>query len=96
MYYPESSGAEYVEIFNPTEKDIILPAIYLYKMYENGEVYNTTVLQPEDTARLLSIPSKGYLCFTKSVALISKKHKVAEKNLIEIAKFPSLNNSGGI
>ncbi len=95
MYYPESSGAEYVEIFNPTEKDIILPAIYLYKMYENGEVYNTTVLQPEDTARLLSIPSKGYLCFTKSVALISKKHKVAEKNLIEIAKFPSLNNSGG-
>lgn len=95
MYHPASSGAEYVEIFNPTEETIILPAIYLYKMYENGEVYNTTTLQPENMTDLLKIPAKGYLCFTKSVAQVIKRHSVDEEYLLEIAKFPALSNSGG-
>ena len=47
MYNNATDGAEYIEIYNPTEQAIILPALYLYKMYKDGAIYNTTILQNE-------------------------------------------------
>lgn len=41
MYNNATDGAEYVEIYNPTEQAVILPALYLYKMHEDGTIYNT-------------------------------------------------------
>lgn len=95
MYHNANDGAEYVEIYNPTGQDITLPAIYLYKMDENGTVFHTTVLRNENPPGPLTIPSKEYLCFTKYANQLKRKHKVDEKNLLEISKFPTLNNNEG-
>lgn len=95
MYNNATDGAEYIEIYNPTEEAIILPTLYLYKMHEGGSVYSTTTLSNEKSSLPLTIPSKGYICFTKYVNKVIMKHQVDGKNLIEISKFPALNNAGG-
>lgn len=95
MYDNATDGAEYIEIYNPTEESIVLPVLYLYKMYEDGKVYSTTTLRNEDSTIPLTVPSKGYLCFTKYRNTVIKKHNVEGSNLIEISKFPSLLNDGG-
>lgn len=95
MYDNATDGAEYVEIYNPGEKEISLPVLYLYKMYESGTVYSTTTLSNEKASDPLTIPSKGYLCFTKYPGKVIQKHKVNGENLIEISKFPALSNDGG-
>ena len=95
MYNNATDGAEDVEIYNPGEKAISLPALYLYKMYESGTVYSTTTLCKESSSAPLTIPSKEYLCFTKYTSKVIQKHKVNGENLIEISKFPTLNNDGG-
>lgn len=95
MYDNASGGAEYVEIYNPTEASITLPALYLYKMYSDGTIYSTTTLQNEDPSLPIRIPSKGYICFTKSTNKVMQKHKVIKDNLVEISNFPSLSNEGG-
>lgn len=95
MYDNATDGAEYIEIYNPTEESIVLPVLYLYKMYEDGKVYSTTTLCNEDSTVPLTVPSKGYLCFTKYRNTVIKKHNVEGSNLIEISKFPSLLNDGG-
>ena len=95
MYDNATDGAEYVEIYNPSEKAISLPALYLYKMYESGTVYSTTTLSNEKSSDPLTIPSKGYLCFTKYPGKVIQRHKVNGENLIEISKFPALSNDGG-
>ena len=64
MYNNATDGAEYIEIYNPTEQAIILPVLYLYKMYKDGAIYNTTILQNESPSTPLTIPAKAYLCFT--------------------------------
>ena len=95
MYDNASDGAEYIEIYNPTETTISVPALYLYKMYKDGTIYSTTTLQNENTFSPLSIPSKGYLCFTKYFNKVVQKHKVGGKTLIIIPNFPALSNDGG-
>ena len=95
MYNNATDGAEYIEIYNPTEQAIILPALYLYKMYKDGAIYNTTILQNESPSTPLTIPAKAYLCFTKYFNRVVQKHKVGGENIIIIPNFPALNNNGG-
>lgn len=95
MYDNASDGAEYIEIYNPTETTISVPALYLYKMYKDGTIYSTTTLQKEDTSIPLNIPSKGYLCFTKYFNKVVQKHKVGGETLATIPNFPALSNDGG-
>lgn len=95
MYDNASDGAEYIEIYNPTETAISVPALYLYKMYKDGTIYSTTTLQKEDASISLNIPSKGYLCFTKYFNKVVQKHKVGGETLVTIPNFPALSNDGG-
>ena len=95
MYDNASDGAEYIEIYNPTETTISVPALYLYKMYKDGTIYSTTTLQKEDASIPLNIPSKGYLCFTKYFNKVVQKHKVGGETLATIPNFPALSNDGG-
>lgn len=95
MYDNASDGAEYIEIYNPTETTISIPALYLYKMYKDGTIYSTTTLQKEDASISLNIPSKGYLCFTKYFNKVVQKHKVGGETLVTIPNFPALSNDGG-
>ncbi len=95
MYDNATDGAEYIELYNPTEQTIVLPQLFLYKMHEDGKVYSTTTLQNESPSQPLIIASKGYLCFSKYLDKIIQKHNVNRENLIEISKFPALDNEGG-
>ncbi len=95
MYDNATDGAEYIEIYNPTETTVSVPALYLYKMYKDGTIYSTTTLQNENASIPLSIPSKGYLCFTKYFNKVVQKHKVGGETLIIIPNFPALSNDGG-
>ena len=88
MYNNATDGAEYIEIYNPTEQAIILPVLYLYKMYKDGAIYNTTILQNESPSTPLTIPAKAYLCFTKYFNRVVQKHKVGGENIIIIPNFP--------
>lgn len=98
MYNNANDGAEYVELYNPTTATIVLPEIYLYKMYADGKVFSTTLLCMEDSAEPLTFAPGGYLCFTKSPQTLVRKHGVeAEnaKNIVYISNFPALSNEGG-
>lgn len=95
MYDNATDGAEYIELYNPTEQTIVLPQLFLYKMHEDGKVYSTTTLQNESSSQPLIIASKGYLCFSKYPDKIIQRHNVDRENLIEISKFPALDNEGG-
>lgn len=95
MYDNASDGAEYIEIYNPTETTISVPALYLYKMYKDGTIYSTTTFQKENSSIPLNIPSKGYLCFTKYFNKVVQKHKVGGETLVTIPNFPALSNDGG-
>lgn len=95
MYDNASDGAEYIEIYNPTETTISVPALYLYRMYKDGTIYSITTLQKEDTSIPLNIPPKGYLCFTKYFNKVVQKHKVGGETLVTIPNFPALSNDGG-
>ena len=95
MYDNATNGAEYVEIYNPTDEAIILSGLYLYLInFEDGMVKKTITLQKEDSPTPFTIASHSYLCFTKSASIVMQKHKVGRENLIEISNFPRLNNDG--
>lgn len=95
MYDNAHDGAEYVEIYNPTERTITLPALYLYKMDESGKIYSTVTLYTDKAQRFFSIAPGSYLCFSKYTERIMSKHRVGKERIIETPKFPSLSNSGG-
>lgn len=95
MYDNAKDGTEYIEIYNPSDKDITLKSLLLYKMKETGEVFGTTILKKGDENENFTIPSKGYVCFTHSSNTLIRKHKVDNKTIIEISKLPQLSNDGG-
>ncbi len=95
MYNPDKDGAEYIELHNPTDGDITLPSLLLFKMKSTGEVFSTTKLYSGDWNKPLVIPSKGYVCFTRYPEILMQKHQTDGTGIIEISNFPQLSNSGG-
>lgn len=95
MYDHAKDGAEYIEFYNPSDKDITIKSLLLYKMKETGEVFGTTILKKENENESFTIPSKGYVCFTHSSNTLIRKHKVDDQTIIEVSKFPQLSNDGG-
>lgn len=95
MYNPDKDGAEYIELYNPTENDIVLPSLLLFKMRQTGEVFSTTELYADNGDEPMVIPSRGYICFTRYPELLMQKHGTDGSGIVEIVNFPQLNNSGG-
>lgn len=95
MYDNAKDGTEYIEIYNPSDKDISIESLLIFKMRETGQVYSTTILKQQDENEKLIFPAKGYVCFTRSAGTLIRKHKVDGQTIIEIAKFPQLSNNGG-
>ena len=100
MYDNATDGAEYIELYNPSEHLISIPALKLIRYTSDDagttQITKTVVLQNADNTKSLKFPSHGYICFTKSANALIKKHKLAERTtIIEVAKFPEINNEGG-
>ena len=99
MYDNAADGAEYIELYNPSDQMVSIPPFKLlrYVSDESGTTQTTTtaVLEPSDGSQVINVPSHGYVCFTKSVSTLIKKHKVSGKTMIETTKFPRINNQGG-
>lgn len=99
MYDNATDGAEYIELYNPSDQMVSIPPFKLlrYVADESGTTQTTTtaVLEPSDGSLVINIPSHEYICFTKSVSTLIKKHKVSEETMIETTKFPRINNEGG-
>lgn len=95
MYDNAKDGTEYIEIYNPSDKEISIASLVIYKMRETGQVFSTTILKQQDENKKLVFPAKGFLCFTRSASTLIRKHKVDGQTIIEVAKFPQLSNDGG-
>ncbi|MDD3038450.1 lamin tail domain-containing protein [Bacteroides sp.] len=99
MYDNATDGAEYIELYNPSDNIVSIPPFKLlrYVADESGATQTTTtaVLEPSDGSQVINIPPHGYICFTKSASTLIKKHKVSGETMIETAKFPRINNAGG-
>ena len=100
MYDNATNGAEYIEFYNPTNSTISVPSLKLLRYEDDGhggtQTTTTAILQHPDNYKHLNFPPHGYVCFTKSAATLIKKHKVEEEGtIIEVAKFPQINNDGG-
>ena len=99
MYDNATDGAEYIELYNPSDQMVSIPPFKLlrYVADESGTTQTTTtaVLEPSDGSLVINIPSHEYICFTKSVSTLIKKHKVSGETMIETTKFPRINNEGG-
>ena len=96
MYDNATDGAEYIELYNPSDVSVSVPSLKLVRYIDAGS--NTTtnkstvVLQQADGNQEINIPPYGYLCLTKSPATLIKKHKTNGETIIEIANFPKLTN----
>lgn len=96
MYHNATDGAEYVEFYNPSDKKVSVRELCLGKLREDGSYMSKTELKNGDGTRLLEIPAKGYICFTKSAGILVRKHKVENTTIVEISNFPALSDTGGI
>lgn len=94
MYDAKSDGAEYVEIYNPTNATLPIDELYLGKLREDGTYMSKTWLYTGNAKR--TILAHHYLCFTKSIEKLERTHNVTNESLVEISNFPPLNNSDGI
>lgn len=99
MYDQDADGAEYIELYNPSDTVVSFPALRLlrYESYGSDSVRTTqdVILRHPDGDRNLTFPPYGYICLTKSAAALIEKHKASEGTIIEISKFPEINNNGG-
>lgn len=96
MYDNATNGAEYIEFYNPTNASVSFPALKLLRYVDTGpnstETKTTVILHHPENDRDFIIPSHGYICLTKSAAVVKQKHKVNGATIIEVPKFPKLTN----
>lgn len=98
MYDNAANGAEYIELYNPSDVTVSVPSLKLLRYINDGSSSTTTttaILQHSDSNQALSVPPHGYICFTKSADILIQKHRVSGETIIEIPKFPHINNEGG-
>lgn len=95
MYDCAKDGGEYVELYNNSQTTINFSGIRLGKQREDGSYMSKTMLITDPVGGL-KVPSGGYVCFTKNVGALKKRHPNKNAKLVEISNFPALNNSGGI
>lgn len=100
MYDNATDGTEYIEIYNPSDTIVSLPALKLLRYIANEETgttetKTTAILQQAESNQAITVASHSYICFTKSASTLMRKHKVSEETIIEVAKFPKIANEGG-
>lgn len=99
MYDNATYGAEYIELYNPSNSTVSVPSLKLLRYIDNGsgttQTTTTAILKHPDKNQRLDFPPHGYICLTKSAATLINKHKADKNNIIQISTFPRINNDGG-
>lgn len=96
MYHNASDGAEYVELYNVSDRTVQMDGYRLCKVREDGSYMSQTLLALAEDGQSLKVPPHGYVCFTESAGVLRKKHKKEQAVLVSVPKFPALNNKGGV
>ncbi|HKK67247.1 MAG TPA: lamin tail domain-containing protein, partial [Bacteroidales bacterium] len=92
MFDPPSEGADYVEIFNRSDKIISLDSLCLARNDQYGNPEELVFLS--DRIRWL-LPEQ-YLCLTEDVHWVKSQYQQAsEKSIMEIPGLPNYINEGG-
>ena len=96
MYDNATYGAEYIELYNPSNSTVSVPSLKLLRYIDNGsgttQTTTTAILKHPDKNQRLDFPPHGYICLTKSAATLINKHKADKNNIIQISTFPRINN----
>lgn len=95
MYHSAKDGAEYVELYNNSGKEISLSGLRLRKQNVNGGYIKGETLLYTAGGKYSKVPAGGYICFTKSSKTLVNKHKGKSAVLVSLTDFPALNNNGG-
>ena len=95
MFDPAEGDAEYIEIYNPLDRELQTPYLLLCKMRDTGEIFETTVLRHPEANKPVVFPSHSYLCFIASAQAVLTTHDANAQALVEVEDFPQLNNNGG-
>ena len=99
MYDNAMFGAEYIELYNPSNSTVSVPSLKLLRYIDNGsgstQTTTTTILKHPNINQSLNFPPHEYICLTKSATTLINRHKANKNNIIEISNFPRINNDGG-
>lgn len=89
MFNPDSDGPEFIEVYNQSDKYVDLQSIYLH--YQNTESL-TLATFPLSSASITIAPH-SYLVLTGDSGNLTRKHANAvSETIIQMSRFPSLNN----
>ncbi len=91
MYNPDSDGAEFVEIYNNSDNYLNLKNLTL--IYQNKDNLNTSSYLITNSKRVL-LPHSFLLLTGDSSRLASKHPNAVNDAIIQMPRFPNLNNNG--
>jgi hypothetical protein len=92
MYDPPEDGADFVELYNRSDKNIDLSELYLSRTNETGL---PETLVPVSTERVTIFPGE-YLVLTSDKDWLTKNYKVAEeRSVLMMTRMPNYVNTGG-
>lgn len=92
MYDPKTGGAEFLEIYNNTDKTFSLADIMLAKP-SNSVSSKYTFYVCGESGELLN--PHGYALLTKDTLSVCAMNACGEGTKVSLSRFPAINNEGG-
>lgn len=92
LFNPKTNGADFVEIYNNSEKNINLKNWNLANTNEAGDILNKKVISADN---LLILPYSFKVLTINKQSVFNYFPKYADSTFVEMASFPSLNDTEG-
>lgn len=91
LFDPRSGGADYVELYNNTDKYIALNSLYFSSFRDDGSFSDGMALS--ETSQ--SFPPHLYLCFTSDINAVANQYICTHTNMRKLSKLPALPDDKG-